>query len=159
MKQKRGSATTAYVEKEFQVAIDENLRKGRVLEGIKSFLKDAYRVNNQSLKEDLKCVNDLMQTYIDDNPAASDDMPYAYAKVEDKVRQDERVDLPLEDIVMQDGYFFMNYKVVTEDGYILELHRVWSPDFDDSSVSKPVVFFMHGLLSSSEAFLLNGENG
>ena len=100
-----------------------------------------------------------MQNYLDDNPTPDDDMTHTYVKIEDKVRQDERVELPIEDIVMQDGYFFMNYNVTTEDGYILELHRVWSPDFDDSSVSKPVVFFMHGLLSSSEAFLLNGENG
>lgn len=46
--------------------------------------------------------------------------------------------------------------MVTDDGYLLEMHRV----FDDylEGVTRPVLFLQHGLSASSESFMLNGSN-
>ena len=159
MKKKRDKKSTAYVEKEFMLSVDESTRKDRVVSGIRRYLKDSYQEGKKALQSDIDCMDDLLSSVVEENATKYDDLTYAYIKVEQKVRKDERVELPIEDIVIQDGFLFSDYSVTTEDGYILQLHRVWSPHFDDPSVSKPVVFFMHGLLSSSEAFLLNGENG
>ena len=41
-----------------------------------------------------------------------------------------------------------NHYVVTEDGYILHLHRLLNP-------GKPVVFLQHGILASSWCWLIN----
>lgn len=41
------------------------------------------------------------------------------------------------------------HRVVTEDGYILEMHRVPNP-------GRPAVLVMHGMLSSSADFVLMG---
>jgi len=46
------------------------------------------------------------------------------------------------------------HKVVTEDGYILTVHRILNGD----PSSKPVVFMQHGLLSSSADWLMQARN-
>lgn len=43
------------------------------------------------------------------------------------------------------------HSVTTEDGYILEMHRVPNP-------GRPAVLVMHGMLSSSADFVLMGPN-
>jgi lysosomal acid lipase/cholesteryl ester hydrolase len=49
---------------------------------------------------------------------------------------------------------FSEYIVKTDDGYFLTLHRVWleMPEFQGD---RPVVLLQHGMLSSSEVWLLN----
>ena len=73
----------------------------------------------------------------------------------EKVKTDPRVASTIKEIVEADGLTFEYHSVTTEDGYILSVHRVTSPDFAGKT-SKPVVFLQHGLFSSSEAFVLNG---
>ena len=51
------------------------------------------------------------------------------------------------------GFKFERHQVKTEDGYILEMHRV----FKDKSSQKPAIFIQHGILSNSEAFVLHKE--
>lgn len=50
------------------------------------------------------------------------------------------------------------HHVTTEDGYILEMHRVTGSPDDPSPKNKPVVLVMHGMLSSSADFVLMGPN-
>lgn len=52
------------------------------------------------------------------------------------------------------GYAMEEYYPVTEDGYILAIHRV-VPKKSPS----PVVFLQHGLLDSSATWVLNGKKG
>ena len=76
--------------------------------------------------------------------------------------------MTLEQIVTAEGYRFESHFVVTEDGYVLNLHRIFKDGdskahrlMKDSKLNtgkRPVVFLQHGLMSSSEVFLLNGEN-
>lgn len=47
------------------------------------------------------------------------------------------------------GYPQEKHHVITEDGYILEMHRIAKND------GRPV-FLMHGLLDSSATWVLNG---
>lgn len=61
---------------------------------------------------------------------------------------------PIKEIIEAEGYKFEAHSVTTDDGYILEIHRL----FQDSSEGKPVIFLQHGILASSETFVLNGPN-
>lgn len=54
--------------------------------------------------------------------------------------------MTIAEIVQADGLNFEYHTVTTKDGYILELHRMSSPEFD-AEVPKPVVFLQHGILS------------
>lgn len=58
------------------------------------------------------------------------------------------------------GYPLEIHEVVTDDGYILELHRIPhglkdEGETNNSSSGKPVVFIMHGTLCTSGAFTSN----
>ena len=53
-----------------------------------------------------------------------------------------------------EGFKFEKHTVTTEDGYILEMHRLNMPGSED----RPVVMLQHGILSSSETWVLNGED-
>lgn len=48
------------------------------------------------------------------------------------------------------------HKVVTEDGYILELHRIKGRNATSGDVQKPVALVMHGLLADSSVWVLSG---
>lgn len=49
------------------------------------------------------------------------------------------------------GYPAEAHDVVTQDGYILTVHRLPNPN-------KPVVFLQHGLLDASSSFVINFQN-
>lgn len=50
------------------------------------------------------------------------------------------------------------HHVTTSDGYILGMHRIphGRDQNNDPNVDRPIVFVMHGLLSSSADFVLMG---
>lgn len=51
------------------------------------------------------------------------------------------------------------HTVTTDDYYILTMHRIpYSPKLNNSRIRKPVVFLMHGMLSSSSDWVLMGPN-
>lgn len=62
--------------------------------------------------------------------------------------------MSIKEIVENEGFKFQEHKVTTKDGYILKIHRV-SMDFD---TIKPPVFLQHGMISSSENFMLNSSD-
>ena len=68
--------------------------------------------------------------------------------------QDPNETRSIKDIVEASGFDFEKHTVKTEDGYILEVHRVNLKT--ESNSIKPVVFLQHGILSSSETWVLNG---
>ncbi|XP_069358092.1 lipase 3-like [Maniola hyperantus] len=53
------------------------------------------------------------------------------------------------------GYNIEEHKVISEDGYILCLHRIPSKK---STKNNTVIFLMHGILDSSDSWLLQGPN-
>lgn len=48
--------------------------------------------------------------------------------------------------------------VTTEDGYVLELHRISGSPKSPPKKGKKVVFLQHGLLDSSATWVLAGPN-
>lgn len=48
--------------------------------------------------------------------------------------------------------------MTTDDGYILELHRITGPNNNAKADGKEVVFLMHGLLSSSADWVITGPD-
>ncbi|XP_059062213.1 lipase 3-like [Achroia grisella] len=70
----------------------------------------------------------------------------------------EDANLDVEGLVRKYNYPIETHSVTTEDGYILGLHRI--PHGRDSNnvpdPNKPIVFLMHGLLSSSADWILMG---
>ncbi|XP_066155779.1 gastric triacylglycerol lipase-like isoform X2 [Euwallacea fornicatus] len=65
------------------------------------------------------------------------------------------------DIVQRYGYQFENHLVVTEDGYILKLHRILPPSNKTSNTigeeKRPPVIVFHGLGGSSAFWVLQGK--
>ncbi|XP_051172614.1 lipase 1-like [Leptopilina boulardi] len=69
----------------------------------------------------------------------------------------------LRNFVTKRGYPFETYHANTDDGYILELHRIPNGKANNKSktianLKKPVVFINHGLADSSAAFLFAATN-
>ncbi|XP_039305745.1 lipase 3 isoform X2 [Solenopsis invicta] len=61
-------------------------------------------------------------------------------------------------LISKYGYNGELRKVTTEDGYILELHRITGPaNSTDSNKQKPVAFVMHGLMADSSCFVTFGN--
>ena len=64
------------------------------------------------------------------------------------------------ELIQAYGYPYEKHKVITEDGFILEIHRIPFGRFGliSNNTNKPVVFVQHGLLSSSADWVDNGIN-
>lgn len=60
--------------------------------------------------------------------------------------------------IQSEGYQVETHQVTTDDGYILQMHRIPYRRYEHSSneTNRPVVFLMHGLMSASHAFILIG---
>lgn len=61
-------------------------------------------------------------------------------------------------LIKKYGYNAETHYVTTEDGYILQLHRIAGGPTSPPRPGKKVCFFMHGLLDSSAAAVLSGPN-
>lgn len=59
-------------------------------------------------------------------------------------------------IIARHGYASETHTVATEDGYLLELHRI--PCSQIPKTCGPPVFLQHGLLGSSADWIINGNN-
>ncbi|XP_052754991.1 lipase 3-like [Galleria mellonella] len=78
------------------------------------------------------------------------------SRISDNVQEDARLDVP--DLIRKYNYPIEVHNVTTEDGYILEIHRIphGRDNNNDPNVRRPVVFLMHGLLCSSADWVLMG---
>ncbi|XP_014243862.1 lipase 3-like [Cimex lectularius] len=56
-------------------------------------------------------------------------------------------------LIKQNEYGYEQHKVVTEDGYVLSLHRILPPNGADPGKRMPV-FLQHGVLASSDSWLV-----
>ncbi|XP_032520699.2 lipase 1-like [Danaus plexippus] len=89
--------------------------------------------------------------YIEELVKANAFGPY----ISDNVVEDATLDL--RDLVRKYNYPFEEYNVITEDGYVLGLHRIpHGRDRNNSPGNKTVIFLMHGLLSSSAENVIMG---
>lgn len=60
------------------------------------------------------------------------------------------------EIIQNNGYTAEVHNVITEDGYILELHRIPRNKNGDKPTRNHPVFLHHGILGSSADFVLGG---
>ncbi|XP_055837851.1 lipase 3-like [Episyrphus balteatus] len=61
--------------------------------------------------------------------------------------------------IKEHNYPVESHEVQTSDGYILTIFRIpYSPKLMNQNDTKPVAFLQHGLLSSSDAWILNGPD-
>lgn len=60
------------------------------------------------------------------------------------------------DLVAKYGYPLERHTTTTEDGYVLELHRIPHGINNAGETNKPAVLLQHGLLSSSADWVNNG---
>ncbi|XP_014469105.1 PREDICTED: lipase 3-like [Dinoponera quadriceps] len=93
---------------------------------------------------------------------ATPDPTYQILPDADLARLRPRADLP-EDAKLNAMQLIEKYhynpelhRVITSDGYILEMHRVRGQTATLNNMQKPVVFMMHGLLASSASWVLSG---
>lgn len=71
----------------------------------------------------------------------------------------EDSDLTVPEIIPKYGYGVEVHTVTTEDGYILEMHRMTnSPRLNSSNPKYPVVLCIHGTAETSGTFVLTGPN-
>ncbi|CAH1103885.1 unnamed protein product [Psylliodes chrysocephalus] len=71
-----------------------------------------------------------------------------------KYNPDEVLDVP--QIIARHGYLSETHTVVTEDGYILKIHRI--PKKKNGPRSRQPVLLQHGILGSSADWIINGNN-
>lgn len=62
--------------------------------------------------------------------------------------------LTIKELTSKYGYPFEEHNVTTEDGYILTLHRIPCKE----NCTSEVIFLMHGLVDSSDTWILQGPN-
>ncbi|CAG5074853.1 Similar to Lip3: Lipase 3 (Drosophila melanogaster) [Cotesia congregata] len=70
----------------------------------------------------------------------------------------EDANLNARELISKYGYTGETHKVTTQDGYILELHRITGPNSNPSPKNKTTILLMHGLLSSSVDWIISGPN-
>lgn len=71
--------------------------------------------------------------------------------------QDHEHTKPPDEMIAAAGYPAETHSVVTKDGYILKVHRIpHGKDKRGRNNSRPTVFLMHGLLSSSADWVVTG---
>lgn len=56
------------------------------------------------------------------------------------------------------GYPSETHQVVTQDGYILQMHRIPRGPNSDPGRARTPVFIMHGLTATSSAYIAVGAN-
>ncbi|GBP41042.1 Lipase 3 [Eumeta japonica] len=80
--------------------------------------------------------------------------PRLYAN--EDIYEDATLSVP--DLIRKYGYPSETHHVTTDDNYILEMHRIphGRDKNNDPSVARPVVFVMHGLISSSADYIIMG---
>ncbi|KAJ8727885.1 hypothetical protein PYW08_016270 [Mythimna loreyi] len=78
------------------------------------------------------------------------------SRYSNNIEEDSQLDAP--GLVAKYGYPIEVHTIETSDGYILEAHRIphGRDQNNDPNVKRPVVFVMHGLLSSSADFIVLG---
>ncbi|XP_021951739.1 lipase 3 [Folsomia candida] len=76
--------------------------------------------------------------------------------VGDEVRSDANLTVP--EIIAKYGYPIETHSVFTEDGYILQLHRIPYGRNCGPAPGKKPVFVQHGLLCDSSNFVITGVN-
>lgn len=69
--------------------------------------------------------------------------------------KDPTLDMSFVELVAHHGFKAEEHYVQTKDGYVLGIHRM--PPKDPNNV-KGVVFFQHGFMQNSEAFIVRGPN-
>lgn len=60
--------------------------------------------------------------------------------------------------VNEHGYPAEEHLVLTEDGYKLRIHRIPGSVSNPKAIGKPAIFLQHGLLASSDAWILTGPD-
>ena len=61
------------------------------------------------------------------------------------------------EIIRFSGYACEVHQVVTEDGYLLHMHRIpYKTDAPKKSVRRPSIILQHGLLADSSCWVSNG---
>jgi len=83
-------------------------------------------------------------------------------ELRNQLMEDPNVERTIEEMVQSLGLDFECHHAATQDGYVLEMHRLYKPpgeDYEEGDLlDRPVVFVQHGLLSSSETFVLGMES-
>lgn len=66
--------------------------------------------------------------------------------------------LTAQQIIENAGYHYEDHYVTTEDGYINNIVRINAfTDLHDTKKSRPAVLLLHGLIDSSDTWIVNGE--
>lgn len=76
------------------------------------------------------------------------------SQIDCKFNPDDYLDVP--QIIKRHGYPSESHVCVTDDGYLLKLHRI--PGTKNGKQGDQPVLLQHGLLGSSADWILNGNN-
>eukprot|EP00092_Neocalanus_flemingeri_P031414 GFUD01034120.1.p1 GENE.GFUD01034120.1~~GFUD01034120.1.p1 ORF type:complete len:243 (+),score=66.40 GFUD01034120.1:331-1059(+) len=97
----------------------------------------------------------VMETHPMGNEIAAWDLELQEPMKEHNVRDHEH-SKPTDEMIIDAGYPAETHTVVTDDGYILTLHRIPHDAGGTYNRTRPVVFLQHGLLSSSADWVVTG---
>jgi pimeloyl-ACP methyl ester carboxylesterase len=67
----------------------------------------------------------------------------------------------VKDLAIKNGYYFQEHNAITDDGYILGIHRIpgklGAGNRPDKAGKKPPVIMWHGIFQASVCFMINGK--
>jgi hypothetical protein len=107
-------------------------------------LKEGRKILQTELEYLKKVGGGLLDDYV--NKKEAEVLSPSQLAIVRKVEADPKLKMTIGEIIQSYGLSFEKHSVTTEDGYILEIHRVFSSRFDPD-IPKPVAFFQHGILS------------
>ena len=70
----------------------------------------------------------------------------------DNLQRDPDFNKTFLEIVAENGFIFEQHPVTTEDGYILNVFRIKSPQTKEGA---PVIFFQHGVVDSADCWIMS----
>lgn len=118
------------------------------IESIQGTIDGFLKEGKAELESELDYLKDYGGNLFDDYVYKKEEEEFTpeQLKIVEQVKADPKLTMTIGEIVESQGLSFEYHNVTTEDGYILGVHRVYSPRFD-AEIPKPVVFFQHGILS------------
>jgi len=115
--------------------------------------KDQEKESNQDKLDDKnESIFDMIKSYFDQ----ADDETGDIAKI---AKNHPNVHRTIKEIVEYNGFNFENHTVTTEDGYVLEMHRLYANLSQPlpENATRPVLMLQHGLVATSETFVMSGN--
>lgn len=119
-----------------------------------------FKFNFHKIEKRRRIIKNAFFKFIDavfkDDESTVKPKPLPQRVIESIASSNEEPDIYMEDLVKSHGYRAESHTVFTADGYVLTVHRILSNIKNTSATKNDAILLHHGLLGSSEDWVLLG---